>query len=262
MKHRLRVRIPVFVAVGGVLLGGALLLAWNPEVIGLKGAKDGPALAEFAPMVVTSQGRPERILSVAKYEVTNAQWDECVDRGGCSHAPKTWPYTRPDHPVSGVSWSDVQQYLTWVSGETGKRFRLPTESEWRQFAAGVLAKQDAGKKLFDDPRMEWANEYRFFARRAPRQTQPIGHYGVSPAGIADLDGNVREWTASCWNSQDKSKPDAIAERCKVWRVLAGTHVTYVPEFIRYVPVGGCSIGYPPANIGFRIVLDEPLTDAG
>ena len=27
-------------------------------------------------------------------------------------------------------------------------------------------------------------------------------------------------------------------------------------FIRQVPVGGCSVGYPPANLGFRVVLDD------
>ncbi len=217
---------------------------------------DSPYLPEFVPVDVESAGETSRTLIVAKYEITNAQWDECVDQGGCDFKPKSYPYTRPDHPVSGVSWVDVQQYISWLSEETGLKLRLPTESEWKNFAADVLAKQEAGKKLFDDPRMEWANEYVFFSRRAPRRTRSVGHFGESAAGLADLDGNVWEWTDSCWQSNRES-PAANAS-CRGLRVLAGTHVTFIPEMVRYVPIGGCSVGYPPANIGFRVVLDEQL----
>ncbi len=255
MRRWFHGRTGVFASVGLALLGSAVLAS----VYNL--AQTGPDRfavdLELVPVTVATPDRFHRTLNVAKYEVTNAQWDECVDQGGCDHRPKTYPYTRPDHPVSDVNWFDTQQYLTWLSKATGKPYRLPTENEWKLLAADVLAQQDAGKRLFDDPRMEWANEYRFFPQRAPRQTQTAGHFGVSSAGIADLDGNVWEWTASCWNRNDQDTPETTTARCKGWRVLAGTHVTYVPEFIRHVPIGGCSIGYPPANIGFRVVLDEP-----
>ena len=254
-------RISILLVISVVLLTGVVVLAtfnWNePDLkIGLEEKSDSLFLPELVPVVVKSESQSNHTLAVAKYEITNAQWDECVNRGACEYKPKSYPYTRPDHPVSGVSWVDVQQYLAWLTKETGKSFRLPTENEWKLLAADVLAKQDAGKKLFDDPRMEWANEYRFFSQRAPRRTQSAGHFGLSPAGIADLDGNVWEWTKSCWNS--KSDSEVANTSCKGMRVLAGTHITYIPEIVRYVPIGGCSVGYPPANIGFRVVLDRPL----
>ncbi len=32
-------------------------------------------------------------------------------------------------PVTGVSWNDEQSYCLWLSEQTGRRYRLPTEAE-------------------------------------------------------------------------------------------------------------------------------------
>ncbi len=33
-------------------------------------------------------------------------------------------------PVSGVSWFEASAYCSWLSAETGRVYRLPTEGEW------------------------------------------------------------------------------------------------------------------------------------
>ena len=69
-----------------------------------------------------------------------------------------------------------------------------------------------------------------------------------------------EWTDSCWRDGAAEGGDRAPKSCGGVRILAGKHKTWQSEFIRHVPVGGCSIGYPPANLGFRVVLDdEPAT---
>lgn len=208
---------------------------------------------------IDSPERGAKRIAVAKYEVTFGDWQACVDAGGCSHRPKRRKYVQDDHPVTGVSWLDTQQYLAWLSHETGQTFRLPTETEWRVLAEDVI--DEKVDKLFDDPRLAWAADYVNFGKRGKRRTQPIGLHGTEDNGVADIAGNVWEWTQSCWRRSSEGPKQEINENCRGVRVLAGVHMTYQSELIRVVPTGGCSIGFPPANIGFRVVHDlaaEPL----
>jgi formylglycine-generating enzyme required for sulfatase activity len=41
---------------------------------------------------------------------------------------------RDNRPVINVSWDDAKQYTAWLSGITGKNYRLLTEAEW-EYAA-------------------------------------------------------------------------------------------------------------------------------
>ena len=70
-----------------------------------------------------------------------------------------------------------------------------------------------------------------------------------------------EWTDSCWRRSATADGAGTWTDCGGVRVLSGKHKTYQSEFIREVPLGGCSVGYPPANLGFRVVLDDEPAEA-
>ena len=48
---------------------------------------------------------------------------------------------------------------------------------------------------------------------------------------------------------------ALVVNCGV-RVVEGRHRTYVTDFVRDAHAGGCAVGTPPANLGFRLVRDQ------
>ncbi len=216
-------------------------------------AADDHLIIEEVSVEIPSVTSDPKTIAVAKHEVTFAEWQKCVEADACRYAPKRRKYVDDNHPVTGVSWLDVQQYIAWISKKNEQQYRLPLESEWRALAANVL--DDEVEKLFDDPRLSWAADYANFGKRADRRTLPIGYFGTETSGVADIAGNVWEWTASCWRSPMAPDSGETSQNCGGVRVLAGVHMTYQSELIREVPTGGCSIGFPPANIGFRLMRD-------
>lgn len=145
-----------------------------------------------------------------KLEVTNAQYKAFVDAGGYADArwwdstfvrdgralgftdamallvdatgrpgPATWEGGAPkpgseDLPVGGVSWYEARAYARFVRKE------LPTALEWNAAAIPEAAR--------------WVVPNGRYNADGPVRGGGAG--GVSPRGIFDLAGNVREWTAN------------------------------------------------------------------
>ena len=104
------------------------------------------------------------------------------------------------HPVVCVSFAQAQAYASWVSEQSGKRYRLPTPSEWEQVARKAPPASCASANLADS---SYAKE---FSSRSGADcddghsaTAPVGSY-PAVAGVFDIDGNVREWVAACGKS--------------------------------------------------------------
>lgn len=187
-------------------------------------------------------------LYVGHSEVTLSQWDVCVTAGACAVIARA-AWAEPDHPVTGVSWLDVQVYLRWLSGRTGKAYRLPTRDEWLWIAADHAPV--SRPKLFDDPRLAWAADYDLTARPRSSRTRPSGTFGVNQRGLSDLRGNVWEWTSTCW-----SDSAGASEDCRGVRIALGEHEAILSELTRDPGKAGCGAGIPPAAIGFRVVVSD------
>ena len=68
----------------------------------------------------------------SKDKVTFRDWKHCVLGGQCQSLGATTAASLD--PVVNVSWVDVQQYLSWLSLETGADYRLLSEAEWEYLA--------------------------------------------------------------------------------------------------------------------------------
>jgi formylglycine-generating enzyme required for sulfatase activity len=109
------------------------------------------------------------------------------------------------HPVVCVSWNDAQAYVKWLSKETGKRYRLPTEAEW-EYAARANT-----KTVYwwgDDFKDNRAN-CRFCGSGWDflKGTAPVGSFPANPFGLSDTAGNVWEWVQDCMHQSYKGAPE-------------------------------------------------------
>ncbi|MEZ4713216.1 MAG: transporter substrate-binding domain-containing protein [Caldilineaceae bacterium] len=135
---------------------------------------------------------------IDQYEVTNRQYNQCVQAGRCTlpRLPKPVNFGRyytgaeyGDYPVVWVSWEDAAAYCSFV----GKR--LPTEAEWEKAARGP------NNTLYpwgDTEPVDQAN-YNYVYK----DVAPVGLFSADTSGygVSDMAGNVREWVAD-WYQWD------------------------------------------------------------
>ena len=99
----------------------------------------------------------------------------------------------PAQPVVGITWYEARAYCAWLSAQSGRSFRLPSEAEWEAAARGQAGRAYAYGAVFDPAR---CNTFESHIRR----TTPVGVFpsGETPEGVTDLCGNVWEWTSSAY----------------------------------------------------------------
>jgi formylglycine-generating enzyme required for sulfatase activity len=197
-------------------------------------------------------------IKIMNRQVTAGEYARCVDDGGCPRIQGTSATT--DRPMVGVSWRDATAYAEWITYKTAVPHRLPTDEEW-VFAAGEKARDDA-LPLVDpiDPAQAWIARYEAEANRArpvALDPQPVGTFGRNENGLSDIGGNVWEWTNTCFlrMTLEPAGMRVTNTNCGV-RVVQGAHRTYMTDFIRDPRTGGCAAGVPPANLGFRLVVED------
>ena len=195
-------------------------------------------------------------LAVGKYEVTFAEWDACLDAGGCGHDPDDAGWGRGSRPVMRVSWEDAQEYVAWLNVRLGLSgsgaYRLLSESEWEYAArAGTRTARYWGSGVgrnnanCDGCGSRWDN----------RQTAPVGSFGANGWGLHDMLGNVWEWTQDCWNGNYAGAPsDGRAwgtGDCSL-RDLRGGSWDFGPRYLRAANRGGYDSGNRDYDNGFRV----------
>ena len=213
-----------------------------------------------------------RAFAVGVYEVTFAEWDACVEAGGCrGYSPDDEGWGRGSRPVMNVNLGDARAYVRWLSGRTGREYRLPTQAEWEYAArAGTRTMRywgdDAGKQCAYangfDATANAEDPNHFAAPNAQpadcidghHRTAPVGSFAPNPFGLYDVLGNVREWNDGCWTHPAKRPNfiDLLGWFCTNRRVTRGGSWGDVPGLLRSAWRGAPDGGTRHPTVGFRV----------
>ncbi len=180
---------------------------------------------------------------------------------------------RPDHPVVHVDLADALAYAEWI----GKR--LPTEQEWEYAAHGRRWMPWPWGYRWDPERANsaeyWAGplhdlggwrrwwEHRYALDGPAPATTAVGKFspaGDSPWGVADMAGNVAEWTASTYHPYCPTRPydeafeTAMNMRFHVIRGGGWKHFRYQTRTSERI---ACTKDYSAFDLGFRCAADIP-----
>jgi formylglycine-generating enzyme required for sulfatase activity len=105
-----------------------------------------------------------------------------------------------DLPAVQHSWVEIVEFCEFLSRESGRSFRLPTEAEWEYAARGGLAEK-AHPWGNDPPTPERCNYVH------PRPV-PVGCYPPNGYGLFDCVGNSFEWVADYYLKDAYTKTPA------------------------------------------------------
>ncbi len=161
-------------------------------------------------------------------------------------------------PVVCVNWDDAVAYAEWLSAQTGKRYRLPSEAEWEY---AVRANEPSAYWWGDEMKEGMANCKGCDGRWGGKQTSPVGSFTANPFGLFDTAGNVWEWTQDCWHKKYENAPDdgrawekGAGGDCGL-RVLRGGSWYSEPRYLRSSFRFRNFTGSRSYNVGFRLAQD-------
>ncbi|MDB4954172.1 MAG: hypothetical protein JWO36_1741 [Myxococcales bacterium] len=171
--------------------------------------KEGDAFGEHMRMESCAREPPRRLwissFEIARYEVTNEQYEQCRAAGGCveraSDVSSLWI-----KPVG----EDVSQFPVFVTFKAAEAYcawrgmRLPTQGEWEKAARGtddrIFAWGDARPSCSRVQRVDDS----LHAIPLGCENKPLREIGqlvegASAYGLQDMEDNAPEWTTDWYN---------------------------------------------------------------
>jgi formylglycine-generating enzyme required for sulfatase activity len=196
-------------------------------------------------------------LAVGRRPVTFAEWDEFVNCEPEMHRPEDRGWGRGELPVVNVSWEDAQCYVSWLSANTGRSYRLLSESEWEYCCrAGTNGIFSTG----DGIDVKQANFLYMDFGDKPGVGHPVnaGSYEANSFGLCDMHGNVCQLVADAWHDNYSGAPtdgSPWGETADMWRVVRGGGWDALPRILRAAFRDWVHHTQRLDNMGFRVACD-------
>jgi formylglycine-generating enzyme required for sulfatase activity len=241
----------VFMLLGVTCASGPLSAATDPVIVPPMVTVPGGQFAMGSTANPTDANYPTSVpvhmvqvktFRLSKYETTVKQFRQFVEATGYQTGSDCWKLAANDwgmeygklswdspvnapteyHPVMCVSWNDAHAYLEWLSKQTGKHYRLPSEAEW-EYAA--RARSNTRYPFGDNPAelCKFANTFDQSGKAAITQltgktreaipcddhaelTTVVGMYKPNSFGLYDMLGNVSELVEDCQHLTYENAP--------------------------------------------------------
>ena len=181
---------------------------------------------------------------IGKYEVTQAQWKAVMGNN-----PSSFKSCGDNCPVEAVSWDEAKEFLEQLGKKTGKKYRLPLESEW-EYAARSGGKKEKWSGTSDKSKL---GDYAWYEGNSDGRTHPVGMKKPNGLGIYDMSGNVWEWMEDKHYENFNKRPGSNLEVPGKWEycVLRGGDWSGSPEDLRFVARNVSRAIETDLTIGFR-----------
>ncbi len=204
--------------------------------------------------------RPRHTVSVpafaiSKYEITAAEYARFA-KASKRPVPDNLYLDRNTHPVIFTSWDDAHYYSQWLSRETGKKYRLPTEAEWEYAASGG---RETPYWWGFEFKQKMAHCFGCGTEFDPRKPTRVGRFTANPFGLYDTAGNVAEWVQDCYHTTYKDAPVDGSKweggECS-YRIARGGSYDSPSKSIRHAKRSKLKATNTYSSVGIRLVRER------
>jgi formylglycine-generating enzyme required for sulfatase activity len=211
------------------------------------------ANSEESPVHRVTIGMP---IAVSRYEISVAEFKlycAAVERS----CPEN-PWGADDFPVVNVSWDDAVGYAAWLSEQTGRSYRLPTEAEWEYAArAGTTTPFFFGDEVTPSSAHSSANGPNDMP--LPSSERRVNR---NPFRLYHMSGNVREWVQDSWYRSHEGAPadgSARVSDTESARVVRGGSYSDIDDRLRSAAREPLGRSHRDSMTGIRVVREVTAT---
>jgi len=166
-------------------------------------------------------------------------------------------------PVTCVNWFEADAFCKWLSEQTGRTVRLPSEAQWEMACrAGTQTAYSFGD---DGSELHKHGNYADKASNLPdsdqdnddKQAVPlqVGKFAANPWGLKDMHGGVAEWCADRSGVYRTDTIDPTGPSSGLQRIVRGGSWFSAPKACRSAARDSLTPITRNTTTGFRIIVE-------